>query len=374
MITSSFSFGREENRAYHLVGVIQWALPLALFAVSGTYEIAEHVLIEGRVQSNVFFTGEVLFFGIAGPLAVAVVLAYIRRLLGVQLEARLRVEQVNRDLEVIVAERTGHLQEAKRDLEAKNEALAQANAELRQLDQMKSDFVGLVSHALRAPLTNLSGALELIAPDLNTLPEPVQRTLHVLGQESARLHTLVKTILDISHLEAGKLNLNRGPVALEPLLARTAKAILSTRPERPLFLAMPRGIPPVWADEIYLEEVVSNLLSNAVKYSPEGMPVHIAASVEGNTVAVSIIDHGPGVPPGDRAKIFEVFHRTPVGERADPSGRGLGLYFAQKLIQAHGGRIWVEGPIWPDPAQPGVRFTFTLPVVDAVPGEEECER
>ena len=372
MITGSF--GQEERRAYRLVRMIQWALPLALFAVSATYEIVEHVLIEGQVPSHVFFTGEVLFFGIAGPSAVAVVLAYIRRLLRVQWEARLRVEQVNRDLEAIVAERTGHLEEAKRDLEGKNEALGQANAELRQLDEMKSDFVGLVSHALRAPLTNLSGALELIAPDLGALPEPVQRTLHVLAQESARLHTLVKTILDISHLEAGRLNLNSGPVALEPLLARAADAVLSGRPDRPLFLEVPRGMPPVWADEVYLEEVVSNLVSNAVKYSPDGSPIHIAADLKGNTVAVTVTDHGPGVPPGERARIFEAFHRTPVGERADTSGLGLGLYFALKLIEAHGGRIWVEGPAWPDPAQPGARFTFTLPVAGAVPGEEECEQ
>lgn len=368
------SFGQEVHSASRLVKVIQWALPLTLAAVSATYELIEHVMIEDQVPSHVFFTGEILFFGIVGPLAVTVVLAYIRRLLTVQLAARFRLEQLTRDLEVIVAERTGHLEEAKRELEAKNEALAQANAELHQLDEMKSDFVALVSHALRAPLNNLTGALELITPDLATLPEPVQRTLHVLAQESARLHTLVQTILDISHLDAGKLNLNLGPVALEPLLVQAATAVLSTRPERPLCLRVPRGIPPVWADEVYLGEVVRNLLSNAVKYSPEATPIHIAVDLTGNTVAVSVTDHGPGVAPGDRAKIFEAFHRTPVGERADASGRGLGLYLAQRLIQAHGGQIWVEGPVWPDPDQPGVRFAFTLPVVAAVPGEEECQQ
>lgn len=370
----SVSFGPESHRTYRLVRVIQWTLPLALTVITVTYEIYEHVLIPGELSTHSFFSGEIFFFGILGPSAVAVALGYIRHLLLDQLEVQARVERLNRDLEAIVAERTRHLEETRRELEAKNLVLAQANAELRQLDKMKSDFVALVSHSFRAPLTNLSGALELFAQDMSDFPDPLQRTLNVLIHESNRLRSLVKTILDLSYLEAGKLNLNAGPVSLEPMLVRAAKSMLSGHPDRQLFLDVPQGVPPAWADEMYLEEVVCNLVSNAVKYSPEGSPIHISVNMCDDMLAVAVTDHGPGIPPDEQSRIFKAFHRTASAERVDTSGAGLGLYFAKKLIEAHGGRIWVEVPAWPDEDYPGARFTFTLPVAGKVPDEgESCD-
>lgn len=362
--------GRHKHRFDRPLRWGQWALPLTLSVIAVGYETAEHAIEEFELLSPALGgPGEVLVFGILGPLAVAAVFGYMRHLLDTQVAASSQLEKLNKDLEVIVAERTRHLEEARLALEARNAALAQANVELRQLDNMKSEFVTLVSHALRAPLTNLNGALELMAQDAAALPASVQPTLSLLAQEGTRLHNLVQTILDVSRLDAGKTNLNPGPLALEPLVHRAARATLSGQSSRPLLMDVPRGLPPAWADDQHVEEVVCSLISNASKYSPADRPIHVSVRCADSLLTVTVADHGPGVPPDEHTGLFEAFRRTPVGERADPGGRGLGLYFARKLVEANGGQIRVESPVWEDLAGPGAAFSFTLPVAGEVPDE-----
>ena len=211
---------------------------------------------------------------------------------------------------------------------------------------MKSEFVSLVSHQLRAPLTNINGALELVAQDAEALPPSSQRTLQILGEESHRLSRLIQTILDVSRLEAGRLQLHLGPVALEPLLARTASSTLDPEPRRAWLLHATAGLPPAWADELLLEEVVRNLIENAARYWPSEEPIELAAAQVGDALEVSVTDHGPGVPPEEQEHIFESFHRVGEVETAVP-GYGLGLYFAERLIRAQHGTIGVESPLGP---------------------------
>ncbi len=254
------------------INLIRFILPIILFGIVLTYETWEHLLLEGSFRLNFHFTSEVLFFGILGPTAVFVVFSLIVALLKQQVELSARLETMNRSLEEKVVERT-------EELAVRNEDLARANAELQKLDQLKSDFVSLVSHELRAPLTTLNGGLELALQDASQMPPESRRILEVMSKESQRLTHLVQTILDVSRLEAGKLTLNPGPVAILPLLRRIVETLFPNAPGR-IVWSMPSNLPPVWADETYLEQVFNNLLSNASKYSPQEKPIELSAQLE----------------------------------------------------------------------------------------------
>ncbi len=339
-----------------LVRLIQWTLPLILFAVVAVYEGWEHLIVKGQPITDIHLTGEVFFFGVLGPSTVFAVLNYIRRLLNAQWTARLELERLNRDLESRVAERTTAL-------EQRNVELAHANTELKQLDQMKSDFVALVSHELRAPLTAINGGLELALQQAETLPPATCRILKVISHESERLTHFVQTILDLSRLEAGKLVVTLGPVAARPVLQRAVDAVLPNSP-RPIQWDVPRDLPPLWADETFLEEIILNFVRNADKYSPPDQPICLSACATNGHIRLSVIDHGPGIPPEMQGRIFEQFYRGSNRESAAP-GWGLGLYFARKLAEAQAGQITLRSPAHSDPAAPGTEFSVSLPIADS---------
>jgi len=181
-------------------------------------------------------------------------------------------------------------------------------------------------------------------------------------KESARFTHLVQTILDVSRLEAGKLEINPGPVAVRPLVEQAAAVILAPA-DRRVEWRFVENLPPVWADETHLEEIIRNLLRNAEKYSPPESPIELCAFREGKWVRISVKYHGPGIPKEYQSYIFERFVRAPSGENPLP-GWGLGLYFARKLIEAQGSSIGVNSQIWDDASHPGAEFYFLLPVAD----------
>lgn len=359
-------------RALRLLDTVRWVLPLVLGVVAWVFEWTEHLSAEHEPLTPGFY-GEVLLFGVAGPVVVAIVLTWVRRLVVTLQATTSALEAANRDLETIVAERTVNLQAATGELADRNRQLARANEELRELDRMKSDFVSLVSHQLRAPLTNINGALELVSQDAELLPAASQRTLRILAEEGHRLSHMIETILDVSRLEAGQLTPSAGPVALEPLLARVCASVVANGADRRDWkLEVTPELPPVWADETLLEEIVRNLVENAVRYSRPGQPIDVSARRAPGSVTISVADRGPGIPAEKQRDIFRSFFRLDQSESA-PGGYGLGLYFADKLVRAQGGEILVESPIWPDRVSPGTRFLFTLPVVEEVPSEDESD-
>jgi signal transduction histidine kinase len=345
-----------------LLGIVRWVLPLALAAVALVIEWGEHVGT-GEEEISAAFLGEVVLFALVGPIAVAITLRWVAHILEGYQATATALETINRSLEAIVADRTSHL-------EAATTQLATANEDLRKLDRMKSEFVSLVSHQLRAPLTNISGALEIVTDDADRLPPSSRRTLQILTLESQRLTRLIQTILDVQRIESGRLTLRLGAIAIEPLLARSCASTLQGEPDRPLTLRVPTALPPAWADETLLEEVVRNLLENALRYSAPGTPVEVSGRVRDGLIEVSVVDHGPGVPPEEHDQIFRSFHR--VGDvETTTKGYGLGLYFADKLLRAQGGTIAVESPVWPDEIAPGARFVFTLPIAADEPDDPD---
>lgn len=172
----------------------------------------------------------------------------------------------------------------------------------------------------------------------------------------------------MSRLEAGRLTPHPGPVAVEPLLMRICRSAMAADPERTWTVLVVPALPPAWADEVLLEEVLRNLVENAIRYSPPSSPIEVSAIAAGALIQVSVADHGPGIPVAEQEKIFRSFHRVDADE-ATVDGYGLGLYFADKLTRAQDGTIWVESPIHRDSAAPGARFTFTIPFAGEEPEE-----
>ncbi|MFQ5578670.1 MAG: ATP-binding protein [Anaerolineae bacterium] len=331
---------------------IQWILPLVLFFVASIYEYLEHLVYQEEGPVVVIFSTEVLVFGVAGPVAVWWVLGWAankqERLEG----ANAKIRQLNADLEQRVAGRTAELAQ-------KNSALEQANRELMALDRMKSDFVSLVSHELRAPLTNINGGIELIARERNALSAARREVLDILRKESARLTGLVQNSLDISLLEAGRLKTNPGPIPLHPFLRHLLQGRLSADGPHRLLLDIPPDLPPAWADEAHLADVVVNLVDNAVKYSLEGGDIRVSARNGGGELVLSVSDDGIGISPEEQAHLFKQFYRANNGTDREVYGHGLGLYFCRKLVEAQGGRIWVESAGIPGR---GSTFHVSLPV------------
>ena len=340
--------------------LIQWLLPLVLFLTATVYELIEHG-IKRTEPFALSLTAEIVFFGIGGPVAVVIIFGYLRALVASETAAGQSLERLNRELEAKVAERTALLAE-------RNAELARANQQLQQVDALKSEFVSLVSHELRAPLTALNGGLEVALQTADTLPAPARRILEAMVNESRRLTQLVQNILDVSRLEAGRLTLNLGPVAVAPILHRSVEVILGAR--RPVTWQMPAQIPPVWADEVYYEQIIRNLLRNADKYSSAGVPIEVNVQVLENEISVEVVDHGAGITPEVQAVMFERFQRGQTGENAPP-GWGLGLYFARKLTEAQAGRLTVRSPAWPTPTAPGAAFAVSFPAAAEAPEETE---
>ena len=351
-----------KNNQLRQVNTIRYVLPFILFIIVASYEVWEHWMLEHTLSFDFHLTSEVLFFGVFGPTAVFIVLSFIARLLTNEIAVSAELEVLNRNLEHIVAERT----EA---LEARNAELADANEELQKLDQLKSDFVSLVSHELRGPLTTLNGGLEVALHNADQMPPKSRRTLELMAQESQRLTQFVQSILDVSRLEAGKLALTLGPVAVLPMLRRIVELICECG-DREVVMNIADNLPPVWADELSLEKVVGNLLSNAAKYSPSDMPIELSAKQANGEVIITVADYGAGIPKKMHAKIFERFIRIERGDRISTKGWGLGLYFVKALTNAQGGRITVTSPTQDNPKTPGTAFTLSMPITAEVPEDD----
>jgi len=345
---------RKYLRASSLLNLnhLQWVIPLFLAFTALLFEFIEHQY-ENSVTITPSFIFESVVYGIIGPIIAGILIAWMRRLVIAKSLVIAEMQALNRDLEKKVAERTA--------------LLAERNQQLNRLDEMKSEFVSLVSHELRAPLTALNGGLEVALQSPETLPPASRHILETMADESSRLTQFVQTILDVSRLEAGRLMLNLGPVAVTPILYRSVEVVLGEH--RQIHWHIPQMIPPIWADEIHFEQVIRNLLRNADKYSPKELPIEIRVLVETDHLVVEVADHGLGIPPEAQERIFEQFHRGQTGESALP-GWGLGLYFAKKLTEAQGGQLTVQSPIWPDEPR-GSAFAVRIPLASDEPDETE---
>ena len=270
--------------------------------------------------------------------------------------ARQELEQLNEGLEAKVLTRTEELERTVADL-------ARLNEELTALDKLKTEFVSLVSHELRAPLTNIRSGIELLLGSAPDLPRGVEETLSLVQGEARRLTRFVEAILDVSALEAGKFTLRLKPVDLRLTAHTTLTGFSDPQARERIRLAIPESMPDLQADELALQSVLFHLLDNALKYAPDGA-IEIAAEVRGGEGEVRVRDHGPGIPDSEAERVFDIFHRLDSRDSREVYGHGLGLHLVRRLLEAMGGGIRADRP-----SDGGLCMTFWLPLAVEAPIE-----
>jgi signal transduction histidine kinase len=250
------------------------------------------------------------------------------------------------------------VQERTRDLA---EALAQLDDKSRQLEaasRHKSEFLANMSHELRTPLNAILGFSQVLQQKLfGQLNAKQEEYLEDILSSGNHLLSLINDVLDLSKVEAGQIELEPAPFSLREALERGVVMVRerATQNGIQLGLELDPEVELITADERRIRQVIFNLLSNAVKFTPTGGCIDVAATRVDGHVKISVSDTGPGIAPADQERIFEEFQQTDAGIR-QREGTGLGLALSKRLVELHGGRIWVES----EPGK-GSRFAFTLP-------------
>jgi signal transduction histidine kinase len=237
----------------------------------------------------------------------------------------------------------------------------------KEVEQLQHDFVSIVSHELRGPLTAIKGFVKTLIAKGDTLPrETGQEFLETINEQADRLNQLVEDLLNVSHIESRRLKIKLEHVDLASITERLVKQFRTKWGSRDIKIEAEPELPNVRADQSKIEEVLVNLIDNAVKYSPQGGRVRVAMASQNGEVEVSVEDSGIGITPEDSARLFEKFHRVASPETRDIGGSGLGLYIVKNLVEAHGGRVLVT-------SAPGVGSTFTFSLPRNGPSKKEIE-
>jgi signal transduction histidine kinase len=231
--------------------------------------------------------------------------------------------------------------------------------ELLELNELKSRFVGIAAHDLRSPLTVIKGYADLLGEGVAGKVSDRQRgILGSIDQACERMLVLINDLLDVSVIESGKLELDRKPVPFSDYLeeVRGTQEILAQAKGIRLRLDVPEDLPAISIDVHRMGEVFDNLLSNAFKFSEPGSEVILQAEPYRDGVKVLVIDEGPGIAEDEVPNLFGVFQRGSSRTTGGESSTGLGLAIVKRLVEAHGGHIWIESKLGE-----GASFIFTLP-------------
>jgi len=229
----------------------------------------------------------------------------------------------------------------------------------READEMKSTFISVVSHELKTPVALIKGyASTLRRQDAHWDQQTVRDSLQVIEEESDRLAELIDNLLDASRLQAGNFRLTFVELDIDQLVVEVVSKFQTQAKGHRLIADVRSDLPLVHADEARITQVLRNLISNAVKYSPEGSEVRVTASETPKEVIITVHDQGQGIPPEEQAQLFTRFYRLDNAATRKAQGAGLGLYLSKAIIEAHGGRIWVESD-----GKAGAHFSFSLPRV-----------
>jgi PAS domain S-box-containing protein len=236
----------------------------------------------------------------------------------------------------------------------------EARLKAEEANEVKLKFLAMISHELRTPLTSIKGfASTLLAKDVNWDTDSQAEFLEIIDQEANKLTDLVEQLLDVSRLHAHNLRIN-------PVMQRLSEAVNTAVPQlqhiaarHHFVLDIPPDLPLTTFDTLRIAQVIVNLVDNAAKYSPPGTSIHLYADQIDHHLQVTVSDQGMGIPPEYRQTVFEAFQQLdrPGGAH---KGAGLGLAICKGLIEAHGGRIWIDNQ-----PTPGTTIRFTLPIVSA---------
>ncbi len=251
-------------------------------------------------------------------------------------------------------------------LNRRNLSLAAANTELKQLDEMKTQFVSTAAHELRTPLSTISGYVEiLLEPEYKSLTDEQARCLGIVERNTKRLIRITDDLLDVSSIEAGRIDLLLRPVEFTMLIEMTIKDLqpmLDAR-EQSLSIDIEPKLPKVLCDQTRTMQVLSNLVGNAIKYTPEKGEISLRlqmADTEG-FVLFSVTDNGIGIPENDKQKLFQSLVRATNVSQSRSPGVGLGLYIVRSLVELHGGQVWFDSQ-----EGKGTTFFATFPADDGL--------
>jgi PAS domain S-box-containing protein len=247
------------------------------------------------------------------------------------------------------------------EIQRKTEQLEAQNRELEKASRAKSDFLARLSHELRTPLNVVMGFAELMLDQVpGEVNEEQRQCLGDILTSSRDLLGLINEVLDLSKVEAGKVELRRRNIALPEVVKSVTSAMMAVLSQRKqsLDVDLDKGLPLLQADEARLRQVLFNLLSNASNFTPDGGKIRIEASVKDGWCQVSVSDNGIGIKEEDLKQIFEPFYQADSSMTRERRGTGLGLTLVKEIIEMHGGQVWVESKYGE-----GSRFIFSLPLV-----------
>jgi two-component system phosphate regulon sensor histidine kinase PhoR len=231
--------------------------------------------------------------------------------------------------------------------------------DLRRLERVRQDFVANVSHEFRTPLTAIQGFAETLLG--GALEDPVNRRrfVEIIREHASRLARLTGDLLKLSRIEAGQLKLEFRPVSVAQLIESCVETAQLKAVPRQLALnvRVPGELPDARGDANTLQEVLQNLLDNALQYTPAGGKIEVSASCSNGHVVVTVADTGIGIPQVEQERIFERFYRVDAARSREAGGTGLGLSIARHIMEAHGGRLWVDSAVGE-----GSRFHFSIPI------------
>ena len=235
---------------------------------------------------------------------------------------------------------------------------------LEELERLRAEFLGMVSHELREPLTSIKGSAATVlgaapAPD----PAEMLQFFRIIDKQADHMRGLISDLLDAGHIETGTLSVSPQPAEVADLVDQSRNTFLSAGGRHDILIDLPLDLPGVLADQRRIVQVLNNLFSNASKYSPESSPIRVSAVRDGVDVAISVSDEGRGVPPKQLPYLFRKHARVGDGDGGIRGG-GLGLAICKGLVEAHGGRIQATS----GGAGLGTRITFTIPVAEQADG------
>jgi two-component system phosphate regulon sensor histidine kinase PhoR len=233
--------------------------------------------------------------------------------------------------------------------------------ELRKLERVRRDFVANVSHEFKTPLTAIQGFAETLLAGALDDPQNRLRFLEIILEHSRRLARLTDDLLKLSKMDADRLELEIRRLSISQFVESCIETTQRPAAEKDLRISvnLQQPLPDIAADRRRLAEVLQNLLDNAMQYTPAGGQIMVGASADAAEVTFTVSDTGIGIPQADQSRIFERFYRVDVARSREVGGTGLGLSISKHLVEAHGGRIWVESEVGQ-----GSQFHFTVPLFD----------
>lgn len=267
----------------------------------------------------------------------------------------LAVNEMVRHLRIILEDERS----VRENLEKSRTELQQANLKLKELDQMKSEFLNTVSHELRTPLTSIKAFAEILLDNEGEDKETQIEFLGIINKESDRLTRLINNLLDLSRIEAGRMNWHFADTDVNQLVQNACDTLALSADKKGVQLQMDMAAQKasIYADEDKMTQVLTNLVGNALKFTPTGGQIFVSTQVTANTVKIAIRDTGMGIAPEHHQTIFEKFGQVDTSETREIKGSGLGLPIARSIVEAHKGTLTVSSDLGQ-----GATFTVEMPM------------